>query len=583
MGIVCSDGLDRLPDRGGAAMNGTQVLLDLMGGVAMLLWGLHMVQSGILRAYGTELSGMMARRLGRRLPAFLAGLGLTAILQSSTATALMAASFVAQGTVALVPALAVMLGANVGTTLIVQVLAFDISAAAPVLLVAGLVAFRLRPHTRTKDLGRVAIGLGLMLLALHILLTGLAPAESAPAMRVVLRAATSDLTLAIGLGALLAAAAHSSVAVVLLTMSLALSGVLSLPAAFALVLGANLGSAINPVFEGTRRGDAASYRLPVGNLVNRILGILLAAPFLPTLAGWMQAIQPDAALATAWFHLGFNLVMAALFMVALPALARLLIRVMPANEATDPTLPQFLEDAALETPSLALAAAARETLRMADQVEAMLRQLLVALTGNDHRAATELVRMDNMVDRLDEAIKLYLTRLSRGSLDDREAKRAMEIISFTLNLEHVGDILDKNLSELAVKRIKRGVSFPPEGLAEIEAFHGRVVESLRLAKAVFLSGDVADARRLLHEKSGLRSAAIEAAEHHMERLRDGSREAMETSSLQLDILRDLKRIHSHICSVAYPVLEREGVLARAEAEESDPIVLGAARPDPLPR
>jgi phosphate:Na+ symporter len=556
-------------------VNGTRVLLDLMGGVALLLWGLHMVQTGILRAYGTELSGLLARRLGTRHTAFLAGLGLTAVLQSSTATALMTASFVSQGTVALAPALAVMLGANVGTTLIVQVLAFDVSAAAPLLLVAGLVAFRLGPQSRLKDFGRAAIGLGLMLLALHILLVSLAPAEHAPSLRVLLRAATREPALAIGLGMVLAAAAHSSVAVVLLTMSLAFSNFVPLDAAFAMVLGANLGSAVTPVFETTRRHDPASFRLPLGNLANRLCGVLALAPFLPDLAVFAQSIEPDTSKATAGFHLAFNLVTAAVFMLLLPMLARLLERALPARGAADPDAPQHLDEAALETPSLALAAAARETLRMADQVEAMLRQVLVALTGNDRRAATELVRMDNRVDRLDEAIKLYLTRLSRGSLDEREARRAMEIISFTLNLEHVGDILDKNLSELAVKRIKRGLSFPPEGAAEIEAFHGRVLESLRLAMAVFISGDVADARRLLREKAGLRAAAIEAAERHMERLRDGSREAMETSSLHLDILRDLKRIHSHICSVAYPVLEARGALPGAEAAESDPIVLGA--------
>ena len=564
-------------------MNGTRVLLDLMGGVALLLWGLHMVQTGILRAYGTELSGVLARRLGTRGAAFLAGVGLTAILQSSTATALMTASFVAQGTVALAPALAVMLGANVGTTLIVQVFAFDVSAAAPVLLVAGLVAFRLGPQSRLKDLGRAAIGLGLMLLALHILLVSLAPAEHAPSVRVLLRAATSEPTLAIALGAVLAAAAHSSVAVVLLVMSLAFSNFVPLQAAFALVLGANLGTAITPVFEGTRRADKASFRLPLGNLLTRAAGLLAAAPFLPGLAGIAASLQPDAAKATAWFHLAFNLATAAFFMLLLPWLAAALERALPSQGAADPLAPRHLDEAALETPSLALADAARETLRMADQVEAMLRQVLVALTGNDRRAATDLVRMDNLVDRLDEAIKLYLTRLSRGSLDEREARRAMEIISFTLNLEHVGDILDKNLSELAVKRIKRGLSFPAEGQAEIEAFHARVLESLRLAMAVFISGDATDARRLLHEKSALRAAAIEAAERHMERLRDGSREAMESSSLQLDILRDLKRIHSHICSVAYPVLERHGALAGAEAAESDPIVLGAARAGPLAR
>src|SRR5262247_3407651 len=169
---------------------GTVVLLDLMGGVALLLWGLHMVQSGILRAFGSELRRLLSKALGNRFAAFAAGLGLTAVLQSSTATGLMTASFTAEGLVSLVPALAIMLGANVGTTLIVQVLSFNIAEIAPLLFIIGLVAYRTGPRSRIKDLGRVAIGLGLMLLALHILLDTLAPAENAPGARVLMNAIT---------------------------------------------------------------------------------------------------------------------------------------------------------------------------------------------------------------------------------------------------------------------------------------------------------------------------------------------------------------------------------------------------------
>ena len=171
---------------------GTMVLLDLMGGVALLLWGLHMVHSGILRAFGPDLRLLLAKALNNRLTAFAAGLGLTALLQSSTATALITSSFTSEGIVSLVPALAIMLGANVGTTLIVQILSFNIAAVAPVLFIIGLVAFRSGPRSRIKDIGRVAIGLGLMLLALHILLDTLAPAENAPGVRVFMNAMTGD-------------------------------------------------------------------------------------------------------------------------------------------------------------------------------------------------------------------------------------------------------------------------------------------------------------------------------------------------------------------------------------------------------
>src|SRR5262245_22785589 len=234
---------------------GSIVLLDLMGGVALLLWGLHMVQTGILRAFGSELRHLLSNALGSRLTALAAGLGLTTLLQSSTATALMTASFTAGGLVGLVPALAVMLGANVGTTLIVQVLSFDVTAAAPILILVGLIAFRQGGKTRRRDLGRVAIGLGLVLLSLHLLVGTIEPEENAPLMRQLFAAITGDPIIEIVIAAVLTWAAHSSVATVLLTMSLAHAGIVTPVSAFALVLGANLGSAINPVVEGVRGND----------------------------------------------------------------------------------------------------------------------------------------------------------------------------------------------------------------------------------------------------------------------------------------------------------------------------------------
>ena len=553
---------------------GTVILLDLMGGVALLLWGLHMVQSGVLRAFGSDLRRLLSKALGNRFAAFAAGLGLTTLLQSSTATALMTASFTAQGLVGLVPALAILLGANVGTTLIVQLLSFNVAAAAPALFVVGLVAFRSGQRTRIKDLGRVAIGLGLVLLALHILLDTLAPAEKAPGVRVLLNAITGDPVLCILLAAAITWAAHSSVATVLLIMSLAYSAFITPTAALALVLGANLGSAINPVFEGAHRGDAASYRLPVGNLVNRLVGVVLVAPFLPSIAGAFTAFQPDMAKMTAEFHMAFNIVLALVFIALLDPLAWLLVKLFPAaKDAADPASPRYLDEAALETPSLALADAARETLRMGDLVEVMLRQVMTALLTNNRALVREVSRMDNVVDKLDEAIKLYVTRLTRGSLDEREANRATEIISFCINLEHVGDIIDKNLSELAAKKIKRKFQFSSEGAEELAAFHKRILESLRLALGVFMSGDLKEAHKLIAEKTQLRNAGLAAAERHLGRLREGRPETLETTSLHLDVLRDLKRIHSHICSVAYPVLDAHGEAAAAETAESDPITL----------
>ena len=231
-------------------MDTTLTLIDLAGSIALLLWGVHMVQSGIQRAFGPHLRRFLGRTLRDRLPAFLAGLGVTAVLQSSTATGLMVASFAAGGLVDLVPALAVMLGANVGTTLIVQLLSFDIGRVAPLFVLVGVVLFRRSFASRTRDLGRVAIGLGLMLFALQQLLALLTPYEDVPSLRLLMGAIATQPVIDVIIAAAMTWAAHSSVATVLLTMSLAAQGVVPPHAAFALVLGANLGSALNPLLEG---------------------------------------------------------------------------------------------------------------------------------------------------------------------------------------------------------------------------------------------------------------------------------------------------------------------------------------------
>ena len=548
------------------------VVLDLLGGVALLLWGLHMVHSGFVRAFGSDLRRMLSLALRNRLSAFSAGLAVTALLQSSTATALMAAGFTAGGLVALVPALAIMLGANVGTALIIQVLSFNVAAFAPVFLLAGVIAFRRGGRTRTRDLGRVSVGLGLMLLALHVLVDTLAPAESAPEARAIFAVLSSQPALCVFAGALLAWAAHSSVAVVLLVMSLAYSNFISPVAGLSMVLGANLGSAINPLFEGGAFDDPASRRVQVGNLINRVVGVVLAYPFLGVIADTLARIEPHSGRMVADFHLAFNIALALAFIGLLDALARLLVRILPERKSkADPAAPLYLDETAFATPSVALACASRETLHMGDIVETMLRQAMTAFMTDDRKLVAELSRMDNAVDRLDEAIKLYVTKITRESLDERDGRRAMEVISFTINLEHIGDIIDKNLMELAAKKIKNKYQFSKEGGAELATFHQRVIENLKLAFGVFMSGDVKVARKLIEEKAELRTLELAAAESHLARLREGRPESLETTSLHLDVVRDLKRIHSHICSVAYPVLEAAGELepSRLRRVESD--------------
>jgi phosphate:Na+ symporter len=531
-----------------------------MGDVALLLWGIHMVRSGVIRAFGTNLQRVLGRCLGGRPQAFLAGLGLTALLQSSTATGMMATSFVASGVVGLVPALAVMLGANVGTTLIVQLLSFDIGLVWPLLILAGVVAFKSAGRTIGRDIGRIAIGLGLMLLSLHLLALAVAPAEGSLVVQELLAALTSDPLLDLAIAAALAWAAHSSVAVMLLVMSLAGAGLLAAEPALAMVLGANLGSALNPLLAADGVGKAR-LRLPLGNLLNRLVGAALALPFLPALVELMGRLDSSPARQAADFHTLFNLVLALLFILPLPWLARLLTRLMPDDaRPADPASPRYLDPTALDMPGVALAHAAREALRMADGAEAMLRAALEVLETDDRKRLAEISRMDDVLDRLHDALKRYLMRIAQESVTEAESRRLSEILAFSINMEHVGDIIDKNLADLLAKKLRHRLSFSPEGAAEIRDMHGRVIDDLRLAVTVFMAGDLVAARRLIAGKDRFRELERIATERHFERLREGRADTATTTGLHLDLIRDLKRIESHVAATAHPVLEQSGAL-----------------------
>ncbi len=541
-------------------MSSVHVILTLCGEAALLLWGIQMIGSAVQRGFGGGLRTLLLVGLKGRFRAFLAGLSVTALLQSSTATAMLATSFAAGGAVDLTAALAVMLGANVGTTLIVQAVSFDVSAVYPALILVGVVLHRRGRRAATRDGGAALVGLGLVLLSLHLLVATLKPLEASQGLREILHLLTGDAFLCLVLAALLSWAAHSSVAAMLFVMSLAEAGVISPAASIAMVLGANLGSALNPL-AGALGGSPARLRVPVANLANRLIGCALVLPFVAPVAALLAPAGTSPALAAANFHLLFNLAAAALSIGTLPLQAAALRKLFPDQPRTaDPGAPLHLDEADLETPTVALANATREVLRMAEAVESMLRGSRDAFRRSDAEAIAAIRRQDDVVDRLFRAIQRYLGAIRQEGLGETEGRRLADTLSLAINLEHVGDIVDRNLMDLAVRRLKHGLTFAPEERAALDDMHERLLDHLRLALAVFMSGDMAAARRLVAEKEKFRDLERAATERHVVRMRAGAQESLDASALQLDVTRDLKRIEAHIAATAYALLERQGGL-----------------------
>lgn len=544
-------------------MAGGHVLLTLLGSVALMLWGVRMVRTGMTRAFGPQLRTMLWQASQKRVTAFGTGIVVSAILQSSTATALLLASFAGRGLIPLAPALAIMLGADVGTTLVAQVFALDIKWLWSVALVLGYVLFSIGLTDKMKHIGRILMGLGMLLLALQTLgVVSLAIRESAT-LPTLIQALSDEVIIAALIGLILTWLAHSSLAMVLFIMLLTAGGSIPLQLAVVLVIGANIGGAIAPL-TALSGSPIPARRVPLGNLIARSSVALAMLPFATFIADAIAWIGADAGWSVLLFHMAFNVIVALVFMPLLGPLAELTTRLLHVPESeSDSHKPLHLDSSVLETPSEALGCAIRETLHLGDVVVDMLQRSLPAITSNDNRLVKEVEKLDDTVDTLYDAIKHYLIRASKEEMDDQESLRYDEVLSFTTNLEHIGDIVDKNLMELATKRIKNRYSFSPEGLDEITEFHRKVVDNFQLALNVFATRDVALARKLLNEKTSIRDWEFEAADRHFGRLRSGRTDSIETSSIHIDILRDLKRINSHLTSVAYPILEAVGELSKS--------------------
>ncbi|CAN5849793.1 Na/Pi cotransporter family protein [soil metagenome] len=557
-------------------MHGVETILNVLGSVTLLLWGVRMVRTGLTRAFGATLRRAIAACSRNRFTAFLGGIAVTGLLQSSTATSLLVSSFAGRGLIPLSIAFAIMLGADIGTTIAAQILSFDLGWVSPLMIGVGVINFLSSESDKPRHLGRVAIGLGLMLLSLKLLGLATMPLRSAPAFMALLQGLQDEYVIAAVVGTLATWFVHSSLSIVLLVMSFAGSGLIEPKLALALVIGANIGGALAP-YMAQSGADVAARRVPLANLMTRaVVGVALL-PFLGPIVDWLSLIDPSSTRLPVNFHTAYNTVASLVFLPLTDVVAWAARRLLPDKPVVDnPGQPRHLDPNVLDSPTEALGCALRETLHLGDQVADMLRQTIDVFERNDARAVKAIEAADDAVDRLYEAIKLYLIQTSRTELGEEDGRRYIEILTFTTNLEHIGDIIDKNLMELAAKKIKNRYAFSAEGLSELKAFHARVLENLRLALNVFTTRDITLARRLVAEKTAMREAEAKAADSHFARLREGRPESIETSSIHMDVIRDLKRINGHLASVAYPILEAAGELADTRLKTVPTPVTGQA-------
>ena len=532
------------------------IFITLFGGVLLLLYGIRLLNDGLQNAAGSRIKSLLRSLTSNRLAAVGAGAFITGLIQSSSATSVMLVGFVSAGLMTFRQTLAVILGADIGATLTVQLLAFHIYDYSLLFIGAGLALVLFTANRLYKSIGDAVLGFGFVFLSLKIMIDAMSPLQDNELFRQVFIALSGTPLAGILLSVALTALVHSSAATMGIAIVLAESGLIPIHSALFIVLGANIGTSATALI-ASLHSPVEARRVAWSHVLFKLFGVLLFLPFLGPYEQLVTVSSSDISRQLANAHTLFNLIMAVVFLPFTPLFAKLIVKMVPEKAEEKKFGPMYLDDHVLGTPALALGQATREVLRASDIVRSMFIDAIKVFESDDSSKINELKDRDNLIDLLDRHIRLYITRLSVAPLTESQTRRAMTVLEVSRDLESIGDIIDRNIMPLAFKRIKKGITFSPEGLVEIHAFHRKALENFDIAISAFTTNDRDLADRVLRNKEELSGLERELVQAHLDRLRRGFRESIETSHIHLDVIGNLARINSLVAHFIYPVAEEK--------------------------
>ena len=535
------------------------IFINLLGDIAILLWSTRMVRLGVSRYMGSRLPEMVGRATKNRMRASLTGMVIAGMLQSASATSILASSFAKQGAISVTMGLAILLGADVGSTIMVQILTFDVRWFAPIAFLFGYIIFVRGKEARTSELGRAFMGVGLIILSLQMMTSTMTPLRNDVAFVGIINTLTEQKLLAFVIVAFATWFMHSSIAMILIIIGLVTGGTISLEFGLLITLGTNIGASVIPLVLNLKSSPEAK-SIPFGGLLMRSLAVIVVIPFLSVLSGAFQQYVGNDGFSVALFHTGFNVLILILGLPFVGAIAKFCKRVFPSRRVRKPMGAKGLKKEYLTVPEKALSMAEKEISVQAEYVEEMLSAVIQIIKKDDYKRIEKISKIDDYIDALYEDIKMYTTKITSSKMTDDEARRATNIITYTTNLEYAGDIIEKHILDMVGKKIQNNIVFSNAGWTEIKSIHVALMEQMRLSILVFSKGRVEDARQLLRGKEHLQSLEHQARELHFERLRDGVDASLNSSALHLDLVQDFKLINAHLCSIAYPILEKHGAL-----------------------
>lgn len=528
----------------------------LLGGLCLFLYGMDEATKGLKQYAGNKLKVIISNLTSNRFLAVVIGFFVTIFTQSSSATSVMLVGFANAGLITLRQSIPVLLGADIGTTIVVQLIAFRVARYSLLMIAVGFFFRKVGKETGFGYFGRILMGFGIIFFGMNLMTVATMPLKDTTIIVGFLKFLESNLIWAIALSVIFTAIIQSSAATIGIVLSLSMGGNISLVLAIPLVLGANLGTSITAVIAAFN-SNLIGKRIAAANVIIKVFGIIIFIPFLKHFEAGMAFISGDINRQIANTHTSFNLMLTAIVLPLLFIFIFIVKKLFPKNilEEDKTFKTKYLDKSALDTPSLAFGQATREILRMSDIVKDMFKKSILVFKTNDENIVNHLEEQDDKVDFLNKRIKFYLTGISRNILSETEGKREVGLISFTSDLETIGDIINKNIMELARKKIRKNVRFSSNGLKEIVDFHEKVLENFELAMSAFATNNIELARKVIRHKEHLALIERELNEAHIERLHAGLKETHDTTGIHLELLSHIRRINSHISEIAYPIVD----------------------------
>ena len=537
------------------------LITQLGGGLALFLYGMRRMTESLKTVAGSGMKNLLERMTRNRFTAAIAGIVVTAVIQSSSVTTVLVVGFVSAGLLTLSQSIGVILGANVGTTITAQIVAFAVYKYGLLMIAAGFFTEIMARRERIKQWGRVVMGLGLIFFGMELMSIATGPLRQWPPFIDLMQNMKSPL-LSVGIGMLFTAVVQSSSATTGIVIVLASQGLITLESGIGLIFGANIGTCITAFISAVGRPREAM-QAAWAHIVFNVSGVMLWVFFIPEFAEVVRSVSPvsehlqgldrlgaDTPRQIANAHTIFNVANLAIFIWFAKPLSRIVDRIVPREAVPAGIRPLYLNDFYLEQPALALDQARRELVRLGNLVGEMLRRSRhIVIEGTD-READLLVNADNDVDTLYREIIRFLGKLSQRDLIAAQPQQLAQFVGIANYLENIGDVIEKDLLAVQRKRLVNGLTISPSTQALLQPLDEQVRASFAKALAALETGNLDDAMDAIESKGAVNELVEETTAHIAKRLVADEPARLETFQIETDIIENYRRINTYARRIA---------------------------------